>query len=145
MRVVLDANVFVSSLIAGRGFPARIVGWWLAGEFDVLMTPPLLDELSRVVGYERIRRKYAGVRERGPAFVELIAKQALLIEAEARLGVVAADETDNRLIECALAGGAAAIVTGDAHLLALGEYRGIAVLTPAAFAALRESGWAGIR
>ena len=38
------------------------------------------------------------------------------------------------------AGGAQYIVTGDEHLLKLGEYVGIRVLTPAAFVALKEAG-----
>lgn len=39
------------------------------------------------------------------------------------------DGPDNRIIECAVAAEASAIVTGDKHLLALKSYEGIGVMT----------------
>jgi len=53
-----------------------------------------------------------------------------------RLSVIA-DEPDNRVLECAVEGAADTIVTGDAHLLRLESYEGIAIVRPAA--ALRQS------
>ncbi len=55
-----------------------------------------------------------------------------------RLSVIP-DETDNRYGECAVEGEADVIVSGDRHLLTVGEYQGIQVLTPAAFVALLDS------
>jgi putative PIN family toxin of toxin-antitoxin system len=140
MRVVLDANVFVSALISDRGNPARIIEWWLNGEFEVLVSQPILEELLRVTSYGRIQSKYARVRENRLEFVDLISKQALLVRPQETLHVITANESDNRYIECAVAGGAAFIVSGDEHLLEQGEYHGIAIVPPATFVALRESG-----
>jgi predicted nucleic acid-binding protein len=39
------------------------------------------------------------------------------------------DDPDNRILECALAGRAEAIVTGDRALLALGAYRGVRLVS----------------
>lgn len=39
------------------------------------------------------------------------------------------DDPDNRVLECALAGRADAIVTGDTALLELGEYRGVRIVS----------------
>jgi len=52
--------------------------------------------------------------------------------------VVKDDETDNRYIECAVFGKASHIITGDNHLLTIGEYQDIVILPPAAFVALLE-------
>jgi predicted nucleic acid-binding protein len=41
------------------------------------------------------------------------------------LDVVKDDPDDNRIVECAVASGSDCIVTGDNHLLRLGEYAGI--------------------
>ena len=142
MRLVLDTNIYVSNLISEKGNPAKIVRWWLEGEFDVLVSQPIIDEILRVSGYERIQKKYAQVRENRLEYAALIAEQALWIEPQEKLDVIAADESDNRYVECAVAGGAQYIITGDEHLLELGEYEGIRVLTPAAFAALKEVGQA---
>lgn len=139
MRVVLDTNIYISNLISEKGNPARIVHWWLEGEFDVLVSQPIIDEVLRVTGYERIQKKYTKVRENRLEYAALISEQALWIEADEKLDIIASDESDNRYVECAVAGGAQYIITGDEHLLELGEYEGILVVTPAAFVALVET------
>lgn len=49
---------------------------------------------------------------------------------------VSSDESDNRSIECAIAGNASYVVTGDKkHLLPIGEYKGVQILSPASFLA----------
>jgi len=48
---------------------------------------------------------------------------------------VVADLEDNRFLECAVAAEAEMIVSGDRHLLSLGEFRGILIVDPAALLA----------
>ena len=61
MRVVLDANVFVSALISSRGAPALVLEAWLTGRFDVVISTAILRGLQRVLAYDRLQ-KYARVR-----------------------------------------------------------------------------------
>lgn len=138
MRVVLDANIYVSALISAKGHPARIIEWWLAGKFEVVVSRPILEEILRVTGYECIQNKYPQVRESRLEFVELLRQQAVMIQPSHVIAAISADESDNRIVECAVAGGAVTIVTGDVHLLELGEFSGIAIVTPAAFVALNS-------
>ena len=144
MRVVLDANIYISALISNQGHPAAIINRWLAGdvagEFEVLLSQPIVDEILRVTGYERLQRKYQKIRENRLEFVELISEQGIWVEPAETLAVVTADESDNRYLECAVAGGARYVVTGDEHLLNVGEYQGITVLSPAAFVTWLETG-----
>jgi len=140
MRVVLDANIYISSLISSKGNPARIDARWLAGEFEVVVSQEIIAEILRVTGYERIQKKYARVREQRVEFGQLIAEQGVWVEPEERLSVVTGDESDNRYVECAVAGTAQYIVTGDEHLLEIGEYQGILILPPATFVTLLETG-----
>ena len=54
---------------------------------------------------------------------------------------VSQGESDNRYIECAVAGGADYLVTGDkVHLIPIGEYEGIKFVSPATFLALLQLG-----
>jgi len=46
-----------------------------------------------------------------------------------------ADPDDNRVLECAVAADSEVIVSGDTHLLQLGTFRGIPVMTIAAYLA----------
>jgi hypothetical protein len=140
MRVVLDANIYISSLIASQGNPATIINRWLSGEFDVLLSQPIIDEISRVTGYERLQKKYQKIRERRLEFIELISKQSIWSESTETLAIVKADESDNRYLECAIAGGATYVVTGDEPLLSVGNYQGISIITPAVFVTLLEMG-----
>lgn len=143
MRVVLDANIYISALISSQGHPAAIITRWLVGEggdFEVLLSQPIVDEILRVTGYERLQSKYQKIREYRLEFVELISEQGIWVEPAETLAVVTADESDNRYLECAVAGGARYVVTGDEHLLTIGEYQGITILSPAAFVTWLETG-----
>jgi hypothetical protein len=140
MRVVLDANIYISSLVSSQGNPATIINRWLSGEFDVLLSQPIIDEISRVTGYERLQKKYQKIRERRLEFIELISKQSIWSESTETLAIVKADESDNRYLECAIAGGATYVVTGDEPLLSVGNYQGISIITPAVFVTLLEMG-----
>jgi uncharacterized protein len=139
MQVVLDANIYISALISDKGNPARIINKWLAGEFDILVSQPIVDEILRVTGYQRLQEKYAKVRENRVEFVELITLQGIWAEPAETLTVVATDESDNRYIECAIAGNAQYIVSGDEHLLGIGDYQGIHIVTPALFVTLLDT------
>ena len=140
MRVVLDANIYISALISNKGNPAKIINKWLAGQFDVLISQPIVDEILRVTNYKRIQKKYVKVRENRLEFVELIIEQGIWEESSETLTVVSADESDNRYIECAVAGNAQYIVSGDEHLLGVGEYQGIIIVIPATFLTLLAAG-----
>jgi uncharacterized protein len=59
-----------------------------------------------------------------------IRSAATIVEPETQLHVLD-DEPDNRILECAIALQASAIVTGDRHLLALRAYEGVGIMTVA--------------
>jgi predicted nucleic acid-binding protein len=52
-----------------------------------------------------------------------------------RIDVVLEDPTDDRILECALAAGAEAMISGDRHLLTIGTFRGMTIQRPADFLA----------
>jgi len=110
----------------------------LSGEFEVLLSQPIVDEVLRVTGYERLHKKYKKIGENRIEFINLISEQGILIEPVETLTLVTADEPDNRYLECAVAGSASYVVTGDGHLLGTGSYRGISIVTPAAFITLLD-------
>ena len=52
------------------------------------------------------------------------------------IAVIAADPSDDMVLACAVAGKADYIVSGDPHLLDLGEYEGIRIVSPAVFVSI---------
>ncbi len=136
MRVVLDANVLVSALLAPRGVPAQLLELWQQGRYELLVSAETLAELERVLQYPRLRSRYALPDEQVGVFLRQLPHYAVVVVPAIRLQVITSDPDDDRYLECALASGAEVIVSGDGHLLALGSFQGIEILTPGAFLAL---------
>jgi putative PIN family toxin of toxin-antitoxin system len=133
MRVVLDTNVIVSGTIVPAGNAARILKFLEEGAFELLISEDILAECSEVLRYPRIRKRHGRPDEQIDDLVGSIREVAPVVAPTLTLEVVTADPDDNRILECAQEGEADYIISGDAHLITLGEYLGIQILSPAAF------------
>lgn len=127
---MLDTNTVVSGLVWG-GVPGQLIDSAVASKVHLIASLPLLDELQAVL----FRKKFAGQfaaqeTNAGILFEGYAALVQLVVPAE--IGpVILADSDDDIVVATAVAGDADAIVSGDSHLLAIGEYRGIPIITPA--------------
>jgi len=136
MIVVLDTNVIISALISPSGPPAEIISHWESDEFEVVISPPLLDELGRALHYPRVKKHLSRSQGEVVALTERFRRVAIVVEYQLTLEVIEEDPADNRVLECAVAGGAAYIVSGNDHLLQLKKYKEIVILKPAEFVTL---------
>jgi uncharacterized protein len=66
---------------------------------------------------------------------EEILTYAEVIGPKGRLHVIQRDPSDNKFLECTVAGKAHVIISGDKDLLSLGRYRQIRIQSPAQFLA----------
>lgn len=57
MRVVVDTNILVSTLLSADSVPGQLVAHSRAGRFAVLTCSQQLDELMRVTRYPKIRKR----------------------------------------------------------------------------------------
>lgn len=135
IRAVLDANVFVSGIVA-EGAPRSVLRAWRTGHFHLVASPATLDEIGRVLRYPKIARRHHWSETEIHAFMESLAALAILTPGELRLDVIEEDPTDDRYLECAVEGEAACLVAGDRHLLKLGAYQSIEILSPREFVVL---------
>lgn len=127
MKVVFDTNILVSALVfpGGRGEAALLR---VAEERDrLLLSRAILDELLGVLA-----RKFARDTEELARVALLLSELSIPVKPRRRLRVVK-DDPDNRILECAVAGSADVIVTGDADLLELREYQGIRIISLRAY------------
>ena len=127
MRVVFDTNIYVSALVFPGGRADAAVQRILGG-IDVLVVSPAI--INEVLGV--LAEKFSRDREELSRVAVLLADIGEVVKPRLRLSVLP-DEPDNRILEAAVAGRAAAVVTGDKALLALGAYRGIPILTLARY------------
>jgi len=130
LKVVLDTNVFISSLLVKRGLPAHVLDAWRARRYLLVTSPSVIAEIRSTLDYPRIRRKYAIADQDIEQLIALLEHDAILVPgntqvAEAHL----ADPEDEGILACAVEAGADLIVSGDRHLLDLGACQGIPILT----------------
>jgi putative PIN family toxin of toxin-antitoxin system len=124
-RVAVDSNVLISALHFG-GPPEELLTLANEGGIDLFVSPFILSETARV-----LREKLGWTNQAVRDALTLITEVATVVEPTIALNAVADDETDNRIIECAVHARADFLVTGDKrHLLPLGTYQGIRIVTP---------------
>jgi putative PIN family toxin of toxin-antitoxin system len=127
IRIVVDTNVVVSGALADEGLPASILD--LAANQKVLMvvSPDILAEYAEVLRRPRFKLSPACVNQA----LSVIRKTSELVRPARRLSI-SRDESDNRFYECAEAGKADFLITGNIQHFPL-HHKGTRVVTPREF------------
>jgi len=130
MLVVLDANVIISALHLPQSRLTRILTLVHAGKIDLTISPFILDEVKGV-----LVKKFGWTGDRAQEAKQLIRSMAVVIvDPKERISVIKGNDADNRILECAVEASADFLITGDKeHLLPLRHFRGIRIVSPAAF------------
>ncbi|MBW2038052.1 MAG: putative toxin-antitoxin system toxin component, PIN family [Deltaproteobacteria bacterium] len=128
IKVVVDANVFVSSFFGGN--PRKIIDLWKLGQVTLCLSKPIIDEyigILRRLGLENERElgELLGLFSRG--------FHVLFSAKTPELHVVEEDPDDDKFIECAVALKADFVISGDKSLTAIQDYMGIKIVTPKEF------------
>jgi len=129
VRAVLDPNVIISGALSPRGAPADVLRSLAGGEFELIASQALLEELERARAYPKLRLH---ISESDAAdLVRWVAGSAsVVVDPDTDPPVHSRDPNDDYLISLASAH-RAALVSGDKDLLAL--ERKIPVFSPRAF------------
>lgn len=135
-KYVIDTSVWISHLLLPGSIPSRAVQ--LAEDTGgILVSPALVLELQQVLCRPKFQRYIT--QQRVSDFLKY------LVEFSAYADVTVSvddcrDPNDNQILALALSGGAGHIITGDADLLCLHPYQGIAIVTPRQFVEERVEG-----
>ena len=131
MRIVIDTGVVVSALLLPRSVPRQAFG--AATSRGVVLaseaTAAELDDVLRRPKFDKYLPE--------PMRLEFFAALVLLAEEVVVHDVITTcrDPKDNKFLELAVSGKASHVISGDADLLVLHSFRGVAILTPQAFLA----------
>jgi uncharacterized protein len=129
LKAVLDTNFFISSLLNKNGAPARLLELWRDGQYLLLSSPPIINEIKVVLELPRIKTKYNLNDFDIQKLITLIECDAILVPGQIDVGnAIPEDPSDSMFLSCALEGKADVIVSGDKHLLNLKKYKGIPVI-----------------
>lgn len=127
IRAVLDTNCVVSALLKPLGNERRVLRLALARQFQLLASVVILEEYQAVLNRPKLRLSTGEVRDA----MSGIHQVAAVIEPEVTADV-SPDEADNRFLECAVAGNAEYLVTGNQrHFPA--RWRGVEVVSARQF------------
>jgi putative PIN family toxin of toxin-antitoxin system len=126
-RATADSNIWVSGL-NWYGKPHELLNLARDGKIELAISDAILDEFSRI-----LHDKLEWSDDRLNSMRAEVATFTKRVSSTETLDVLKADPDDNRILECAVAAGSDVIVTGDAHLLQLGAYRGIKIMKVADF------------
>jgi len=129
-RIVLDTNVLISAIVFG-GRPREVLEKVISGTFAMAISAEMLAEFQGVLAGKKFRYPSGIVH----TIVNELLAVSELVRPTIKVEQIKADPADNRILECALESRAACIVTGDRHLLELGQFEGIPILDVAAFLA----------
>ena len=127
VTVVFDTNILFSAT-GWRGHPFRCVELARSGRIRAVTCAAILSELA-----EKLPAKLGFTPEETDETLADYLGFHELVDIPGVLDAVPRDPEDNAVLECAVAGEAQFIVTGDQDLLSLGEFQGVEILTAAEF------------
>lgn len=130
MKAVLDTNVLISSVLS-TGTPHNVVVAGFEGEYQIVVSVATLTEFREtLLKYpDRFQMDEEDVQKE----VETVRYFVEFVEPEEDISAVDNDPDDDKFLEAAVAGNVDFLVTGDKHLLDLGSFRGIDIVTPRVF------------
>ena len=128
LRVVLDTQVLLRGAVARtESLTSKIYDAWREGRFTLLLSEPIAAEIEEVLLRPEVLQKLHLNPLEALALVTLVRRRALFVSPVTPIRQ-SRDPSDDKFLECAVAGEADYIVSADADLLSLREIQGIPVL-----------------
>ncbi len=131
-RVVFVTNTLVSGIF-WTGAPNSA---WLAAldqKFILLTSESLIAELKTVIVRDKFKTRLEAQNETVDDLIAKYSNVAVSVISATLPAIIKADPKDDHVLACALGGKAAVIVSGDHHLLDLGAFEKISIITVNAF------------
>jgi len=129
VRITLDTNVLISSLVTAGGPADQVMQRVQKGEMELVLSNFILDELARV-----LTQKFNLPSKAVQSAVERIERMSIIIQPRTTISVIKEKDDDNRILECAIAGRVDFLITGDKkHILPLASIQGIPIVGVAEF------------
>ena len=123
IKTCLDTNVIVSAVIFD-GKPGQVLKLAQKGNLHLVISAAILSEVRKVLTF-KFNRDESEIKR----LVKWLVTVGKVVEPKRKISKLDYGP-DNRILECALAGEADYIISGDKkHLLPLSEFEGIKIIT----------------
>lgn len=136
MKALFYTNVLIAAFLA-EGLCSKILLRAKSGQFELYTCPFIMREFG-----EKLENKFSATKAEIREAVALVKEISFMVdpnEINAAVGGVCRDSKDDFVLACALAAKADYIVTGDADLLVIKEYKTVKIIAPRGFELLFEN------
>lgn len=130
IKVILDANVYVSFFLTRGETIASVFALWKRGEFEVFVSTDIVAEAYRIFRYPKIQKRITSVDQK--ALTQMVEDLVERIYPQERTHVLR-DPDDEKYLEAASACQADYLVTGDRDLLSLKNFGTTRIVSPKEF------------
>jgi putative PIN family toxin of toxin-antitoxin system len=130
--VVLDSNVWISGTL-WTGVPHRIVRMIEHAEARASATSSMLDELQEALARPKFAARFHELKSSPSEIMDALVSLVTIVADVNIAPVVRDDPDDDKVLACAVSAEADYLITGDSHLLKLGSFASIPIVTPADF------------
>ena len=113
------------------GTPYKLLQAVTDGDIELYTSPALLIELREVLAREHLASRLAQQRSSVEQAIDFHGELAVSVSPLATPRAVPGDADDDHVIAAALAAKADLIVSGDRHLLSMGSYESVTIVTAA--------------
>ncbi len=136
IRVVLDANIFVSTVLKSHSNPARVFQLAKEGKVILISSKDIFSEVEAVLLYPKLRKLHHRTPKEISEFVKRATRVSYIVPDRTKILEIKDDPADNKYLTAAIEGRADFIVSGDRHLKDIKTFRGIRIIDPSTFLAL---------
>ena len=140
-KVVLDSSTLISAFLTPQGTCAEVLRR-AQGHYELCLSDEIMAETaSSLLHDEKSQARYGYEREEVEKFILALDAAATIVSELPQERMVPNDPKDDIIIGTALRAEAQFVITGDRnHLLVLGEYQDIAIITPRQFLDMLDQG-----
>lgn len=139
LRATLDTSILIAALAFQSRRAIDILNMGLQGRENLTVSSAILDEMGKVLA-----RDFDASPEEVAEARAIVSDRARTVTPAVQLDVIKEDPPDNRILECAVSGGADYIITRDRDFLRRGNYAGIRMIDDADFLELAKSEGRGL-
>jgi putative PIN family toxin of toxin-antitoxin system len=127
LRVVIDTSALVSYVLTRGKLMAQVMAHWQAGSFVLLSSPATRSELADVLKRPAIQRLSVAPLDELVLGVE---RFSVLVPGTLDLAGACRDPKDDKVLVCAVEGGAHYLVSSDRDLLDMRYFQQVAIVNP---------------
>ena len=125
MKVVLDTNIYISAILFG-GECEKLIQFLKEHNTEILISDFIFKEIELI-----LRKKFHWNEHDIRITLYDIEKKTIIIDTHSSIRIIKQKVSDNKILECAVDGGADVIISGDTkHIQPLKNFKGIPIVSP---------------